>query len=65
VGQSVLPYAAFTFDEEAKTVEFLYIDESDIVFEAQESYENYGTEDPRVAYRALDKTYYMMYSAVE
>jgi predicted GH43/DUF377 family glycosyl hydrolase len=35
------------------------------VFESQEDYENYGTEDPRVAYRAKDKTYYMMYSAVQ
>lgn len=65
VGQSKLPFARFVFDGESETIEFDYISDKDIVFEAQETWENYGTEDPRVAYRALDKTYYMMYSAVE
>jgi len=35
------------------------------VFDSEETWENYGTEDPRVAYRSDDQTYYMMYSAVE
>jgi hypothetical protein len=31
-----------------------FVDNSEIAFEAVEKYENYGTEDPRVAYRASD-----------
>jgi len=31
-----------------------YVDNSEIAFEAEAAYENYGTEDPRVAYRPSD-----------
>jgi len=41
------------------------ITQDEVVFESDEVWENYGVEDPRVAYRAKDKTYYMLYSAVE
>ena len=65
LGPSVMPFAPFTYDAETQSVEFEYIDESSIAFESQEVWENYGTEDPRVAYRPSDKSYYMMYSAVQ
>ena len=60
-----MPYAPFVYNDKDQTVTFDYISEEDIVFEATETWENYGTEDPRVAYNPKDKTYYMMYSAVE
>jgi predicted GH43/DUF377 family glycosyl hydrolase len=36
---------------------------SNIVFKPQESYESYGTEDPRIIF--YNGTYYMLYSAVQ
>jgi len=34
------------------------------VFEPEGPKEDYGTEDPRVAYNEKERMYYMMYSAV-
>jgi len=65
VGPSVMTFTNFAFDPDTGLVKFTNISERDIVFQSQESYENYGTEDPRIAYNSKDKTYYMMYSAVE
>jgi len=36
-----------------------------VVFNATEPYEQLGTEDPRVVYRASNGVYYMLYSAVQ
>jgi predicted GH43/DUF377 family glycosyl hydrolase len=65
VGQSKMPLARFDFNQTTETVTFDYINNDDIVFESKTIEEDYGVEDPRVAYRELDQTYYMFYSAVE
>jgi len=64
-GPSMLPLTYFTFNSQLETVTFDHITPADVVFQSEETWENFGTEDPRVAYRAADQTYYMMYSAVE
>lgn len=60
-----MPLAKFDFNESAETVTFDYLSKDAIVFESETIEENYGVEDPRVVYRALDETYYMLYSAVQ
>lgn len=60
-----MPYSTFKFDSKSNLVAFDKVLEQNVVFQSQEAYENYGVEDPRVAYRDSDKTYYMMYSAVQ
>lgn len=61
---SKMPLSMFEFNETSETVEFSRLSLDDVVFESAVPEEDFGVEDPRVAYRAADKTYYMMYSAV-
>lgn len=39
--------------------------DKNIVLSSEGDAENYGVEDPRVVYRPADRTYYLMYSAVQ
>ena len=46
-------------------VSFTYISNNSVVLEPNGPLDNFGTEDPRVAYDKRDRTYYMTYSAVQ
>eukprot|EP00357_Protocruzia_adherens_P028639 CAMPEP_0114986080 /NCGR_PEP_ID=MMETSP0216-20121206/8234_1 /TAXON_ID=223996 /ORGANISM="Protocruzia adherens, Strain Boccale" /LENGTH=362 /DNA_ID=CAMNT_0002348489 /DNA_START=126 /DNA_END=1214 /DNA_ORIENTATION=+ len=68
VGPSVISYTEASnqgkvFD--VNHVETTNISDDNVVFSSEGEAESYGVEDPRVAYRDLNETYYMFYSAVQ
>lgn len=54
VRESIMPLARFNFNMTDETVSFDHIGLDDVVFTNMTVEEDYGVEDPRVAYRPLD-----------
>lgn len=65
VTPSKLSVSKYTYDSNFSLFNFSAIDEESIVFEPTSDLDNYGTEDPRIAYRQVDQTYYMFYTAAQ
>jgi len=61
-GPSSLAFARF-LDSDNLAIE--NVDSQSVMLSPEEPWELLGVEDPRVAYRALDGTYFMLYTAVQ
>jgi len=52
-----------TFARDLKNGYFTTITTGSVVFGPSDSYDSWGTEDPRIAFNPVDSLYYMFYTA--
>ena len=66
VGPSKLAFATMIQNQfNENNITFTKITNDSVIFEPDSPLDNFGTEDPRIAYDSKEKIYYMTYSAVQ